>query len=134
MLLFKTNCKKPKKDEYGDITETPDPVDYDKYQDRWNDTRVVWIQSSAKLEMEPLDRMAHISGCEQDMNSDTVIALAVAIWRCLSDNWVNADRVTWAAELNMRSRTRTATTTSARSCKASRRFSSGMPVPRARSS
>lgn len=108
LILFTTNCRKQKKPAYDDeIVKELDAADYNCAPKHYDDTRLISIRSSKKLEMEILDKLAHIGECVQHMNTSNVVVLAKAIWVCVSrDYWVKDQKVEFAKTMNMRLRTR----------------------------
>ena len=108
LILFTTSCKKPKVDPYdADVIKEPKAADYDPRPKAYDDTRVIKIRSAKKLEMELLDRLAHIGECVQHMSSTCVVELAKAIWVCVGRDYYVADKkVEFAKTMNMRIRSK----------------------------
>jgi hypothetical protein len=108
LILFSTSCRKSKKPSYDDeIVKQPDAAEYDARPRRYDDTRVIKIRSAKQLEMELLDKLAHIGECVQHMNTTNVVVLAKAIWVCIGRAyWVKDDQVEFAKSMNMRLRSK----------------------------
>ncbi len=106
LILFTTNCKKQKKPDYDDeVVAELDAADCNCAPKNYDDTRLISIRSSKKLEMEILDKLAHIGECVQHMNTANVVVLAKAIWVCVGrDYWVKDDKVEFAKSMDMRLR------------------------------
>ncbi len=108
LLLFTTSRKKPKKDLYDDeIVKEPKAADYEPNPKAYYDTKVVKIRSAKKLEMELLDKLAHIGECVQHMSTANVVELAKAIWVCVGrEYFITDEKVEFAKTMNMRVRSK----------------------------
>lgn len=108
LILFKTNCQKDKKDPYdGEITAKAPVADYFTWPSRYDDTKLIVVQSAKKLEMEPLDRLAHIGEVVQHMSATNLIEFAKTVWRCIARRGGYDNRVfDFTEKLNMRTRTK----------------------------
>ena len=108
LLLFTTSRKQPKKDPYDDeIVKEPKAADYESNPKNYYDTKVVKIRSAKKLEMELLDKLAHIGECVQHMSTANVVELAKAIWLCVGrDYFITDEKVEFAKTMNMRVRSK----------------------------
>lgn len=108
LILFTTSCQKPKADPYDpNIIKEPKAAYYDPCPRAYDDTRVIKIRSAKKLEMELLDKLAHIGECVQHMSTACVVELAKAIWVCVGrDYWVTDGKVEHAKTMNMRTRSK----------------------------
>jgi len=105
LVLFITNRKKPKTKWRSGLLVEPDAADWDANQTRYDDTRIIGIRSAKALEMQVLDKLAHIGECVQHMNVENIVVLAQAIWVCLGRDFrVNASKVEFAKRMNMRTR------------------------------
>jgi hypothetical protein len=109
LILFKTSCKKDKVDKWDeDVVEKAPVADYDTWNERWDDTKIISIQSAARLEMPLLDRLGHIGeDVVQHMSTTNVKAVAKAVWLCLARHGGHrSDLYDFAEKLNMRTRSK----------------------------
>ena len=105
VLLFVTGKPKPKKVKYSDEVIEPDAVVADHSPKRWDDTMVIKIRSSKALEMDALDRIAHIGkDYEQDMPGKDVEAVAKAIHEMVACYQYPEPDFSWARLKSLRSR------------------------------
>lgn len=96
LLLFKTSRLKEKW-----IGKPPAASLPSSYRIKYEDTRVVEIRSTSKIQLEVLDRLAN-SDDQQDMSKEDVVLVAKAIGRALG-GW-NADHhnYDWASMMALR--------------------------------
>ncbi len=109
LLLFKTSRKRGRTVWMrGKSKKGRPPVAYAKTQDQeYHNTAVIYIASPAKLKMDVLDRMAHVSEHgRQDMSSADVMELAKVIARAMFGWRADASEYDWAANLSMRKRSK----------------------------
>ena len=106
LLLFVTSrISKPPVTRFGNDDKNLSSLVYPSSAVKHHDTTIVGIQTAKQLQMEPLDRMAHIGGeCIQDMSSRNVVQLARTIGSALCRYTYRSYDYSWAAKCSMRTR------------------------------
>ena len=105
VILFTTSRKKKGKTNAG-ATVQPPAASAKIRSDRWDNTIVVAIRSSAQLQMDVLDRIANINDdYVQDMSPADVVVVAECITSALHQRGFRQQACSWAQYKSLRART-----------------------------
>jgi HAMP domain-containing protein len=104
LLLFKTSRLKEKvrRSSKGDWIGKPPAASLpSSYRIKYEDTRVVEIRSTSKIQLEVLDRLAN-SDDQQDMSKEDVVLVAKVIARALGGWKADHHDYDWASTMPLR--------------------------------